>query len=186
MMLQLIDDVNKALDAECYYSALTLALTLPDICGKAEYPREDSTAKRYKYWYDEHIGKYEQCPCEQCRSTPMPCLSGEVVYSLRNSLLHQGTPNIDVNSIKNSNNKIDRFELVLESKNRFDIYGDASGIYNSSVKTYRVNVRRLCLILCRSARGYYEANQYKFDFFHCSTIEFDSEAGKMHTCNLDR
>lgn len=31
MMLQLIDDVNKALDAECYYSALTLALTFPDI-----------------------------------------------------------------------------------------------------------------------------------------------------------
>lgn len=52
-MLQLIDDVNKALDAESYYSALTLALTLPDICGKAEYPQEKSTAKRYKDWYDE-------------------------------------------------------------------------------------------------------------------------------------
>ena len=31
MILQLIDDVNKALDAECYYSALSLALTFPDI-----------------------------------------------------------------------------------------------------------------------------------------------------------
>lgn len=69
MMLQLIDDVNKALDAECYYSALALALTFPDICGKAEYPQKNTN--RYKDWYDEHIGKYEQCPCEQCSNTPM-------------------------------------------------------------------------------------------------------------------
>jgi len=179
MMLQLIDDVNKALDAECYYSALALALTFPDICGKAEYPKETNT-NRYKNWYNEHIGKYEQCPCEQCRNTPMPYLSGEVVYNLRNSLLHQGTPNIDVDKIKNSNNKIDHFELVLESKKPFEIYSDASCIYNSGVKTYRVNVRRLCLILCRSARGYYEANPDKFDFFSCSIIDWDSEADKIH------
>ena len=174
MMLHLIDDVNKALDAECYYSALTLALTFPDICGKAEYPKA-STTKRYKDWYDEYIGKYEQFPREQqSSSTPMPYLSGEVIYSLRNTLLHQGTPNIDVDRIKNENNKIDCFELVLESKKSFDIYCDASGVYNSSVRTYRVNVRRLCLILCHSAKAYYEANQDKFDFFHCSIIDWDS------------
>lgn len=177
MMLQLIDDVNNALEADCYYSALALALTFPDICGKAEYPKEKSTAKRYKDWYDEHIGKYEQCPC---RSMPMPYLSGEVIYSLRNSLLHQGTPNINVDKIKNCNNKIDHFVLVLESKKPFDIYSDASGIYNSSVKTYRVNVRRLCLVLCSSASGYYKANQDKFDFFRCSIIDWDSEVDKIH------
>ena len=53
MMLRLIDDVNKALEAESYFSALSLVLTFPDICGKAEYPQEKSTAKRYKNWYDE-------------------------------------------------------------------------------------------------------------------------------------
>lgn len=173
-MLQLIDDLNKALNAECYYSALSLALTFPDICGKAEYPQE-STSKRYKDWYDMHIGKYEQC-----QNTSMPYLSGEVVYSLRNSLLHQGTPNIDVNKIKDDNNKIDWFNLVLESKNPFDIYCDAAGIYNGSVKTYRVNVRRLCLILSDSAKGYYEANRDKFDFFHFSIIDWDSEVDKMN------
>jgi hypothetical protein len=31
---------------------------------------------------------------------PMPYLIGEVVYSLRNSLSHQGTPNIDVDGKK--------------------------------------------------------------------------------------
>jgi hypothetical protein len=175
-MLQLIDDVNKALDADCYYAALSLALTFPDICGKAEYPKVKTT-KRYKDWYDEYVGKYEQCPCEQCQNTPMPYLSGEVVYNLRNNLLHQGTPNID-------NNIIDYFELVLESKKPFDIYSDSAGILNSSLgsslRTYRVNVRRLCLILCSSAKAYYDANQDKFDFFHCTIIDWDLEVKKMH------
>lgn len=89
-------------------------------------------------------------------------LSGEVIYSLRNSLLHHGTPNISVDKIKNGNNKIDCFELVLESKKSFDTYCDAAGIYNSSVKTYRVNVRRLCLILCLSARAYYGPTLLRF------------------------
>ena len=79
-----------------------------------------------------------------------------MVYSLRNSLLHQGTPNIDPLKIKNSSNKIDCFEIVVESKKAFDIYGDASGILNGNARTYRVNVRRLCLIFCNSARVYYE------------------------------
>jgi len=86
MMLQFVDDVNKVLYAECYYSALALALTFTDICGKAEYPKENNT-NRYKNWYNEHIGKYEQCPCEQCLKKPMPYLSGKVVYSLRNLML---------------------------------------------------------------------------------------------------
>lgn len=185
MMLQLIDDVNKSLDAECYYAALSLVLTFPDICGKAAYPQEKKIAKRYKDWYDEHIGKYEQCPCEHCQKTPMPYLSGEVVYNLRNSFLHQGTPNIKTYKIKNKNNKIDNFELVIESKNPFDIYSDAAGVNNGSVRTYRVNVRRLCLIICNSVKAYYEANQDKFNFFNYSIIDWDTEIDKMNLGKLD-
>lgn len=179
MMLRLIDDVNKALEAECYFSALALALTFPDICGKAEYPLKRTT-DRYKDWYDKYIGKYEQCPCEQCRDKPMPYLSGEVIYSLRNSLLHQGTPGIDVDKIIDENNKIDSFDLVIESKKPFDIYSDAASI-SKGVKSYRVNVRRLCLILCLSARSYYETNRDKFDFFRYSVIDWDYEVNKMRS-----
>lgn len=179
MILKLIEDVNKALDVECYFAALALALTFPDIYGKAEYPKEKSNTKRYKDWYDEYIGEYQQSPNEKDREIKMPYLSGEVVYSLRNSLLHQVTPNIDVDKIKNNNNKIDCFELVLESKKPFDIYGDSAAIHNNTVKSYRVNVRRLCLILCLSVRAYYEANRDKFDFFHYSIIDWDSEVNKM-------
>ena len=63
MLLKIIDDVNKALDAECYFSALSLVLTIPDICGKAEFPEKGPT-RRYIDWFDKHIAKYEQCSCE--------------------------------------------------------------------------------------------------------------------------
>ena len=179
MMLELIDDVNRALDAECYFAALSLVLTFPDICGKAKYPKEKMSSKRYKDWYDEYVGKYEQCPCEFCRKQPMPYLSGEVVYNLRNSLLHQGTPNIDIKGIKDDSNQIDHFEIVIESKKPFDIYGDSASIFNDTVKRYRVNVRRLCLILSRSVKSYFEENHDKFDFFHYSIIDWDFEVKKM-------
>lgn len=102
-----------------------------------------------------------------------------MVYSLRNSFLHQGTPNIEPYKIKNVNNKIDSYELVIESKKPFDIYSDVVGIYNGSVRTYRVNVRRLCLIICNSVRAYYEANQDKYNFFNYSIIDWDTEIEKL-------
>lgn len=38
MILRIIDETEKALSHDLYFAALNLALTLPDICGKAEYP----------------------------------------------------------------------------------------------------------------------------------------------------
>ena len=35
ILIRLIDDINRALENEAYFAALALALTLPDICGKA-------------------------------------------------------------------------------------------------------------------------------------------------------
>lgn len=37
MLIKLVEDIERAIEHECYFSALALALTLPDICGKAEY-----------------------------------------------------------------------------------------------------------------------------------------------------
>ena len=58
MIKRIVDDVNKALDHNAYIAALTLALTIPDICGKAYYP-ELGNKRRYIKWFDEYIGQYE-------------------------------------------------------------------------------------------------------------------------------
>lgn len=179
MIEQIIDDVNRALDNEAYLAALTLVLTLPDICGKAQYP-EAAVGKRYIDWYDEHIGKFEQCTCEHCKEVQMPYLSGEVIYNLRNSMLHQGTPNIDKERIRNTVNKINHFVLAIEKKKPFDIYTDSAGIASSdfnniTTRGYRVNVRGLCFTICASAKGYYENNKEKFNFFNYLILNMDTE-----------
>ena len=92
MVNELIKEINQCLDNGCVMAGLSLALTLPDICGKAIYPKLKPSC-RYVKWFDEYIGQYEHDD-EHIR-VGMPYLSGELVYSLRNSIFHQGNPNID-------------------------------------------------------------------------------------------
>ena len=179
MIDKFIDEINEALSHNLYFAALSLVLTLPDICGRAEYPSAGVT-KRYITWYNEYIGQYDRCPCDDCKEVQMPYLSGEVVYNLRNSFLHQGTPNIDSSQIKDPSNQLDEFILVVEKKNEFDIYSDASSITESSQgeikrRSYRVNIRRLCMIITLSAKSYYNKNKNKFDFFNYKIIDWDKE-----------
>ncbi|MCI5847583.1 MAG: hypothetical protein MRZ98_08055, partial [Clostridiales bacterium] len=43
----------------------------------------------------------------------MPYLNEEIIYSLRNCLLHQSTPNVEQSKIHESRCKVDKFELVI-------------------------------------------------------------------------
>lgn len=179
MIIELIEEINTALSHNLYFAALSLALTLPDICGKAEYPDKGSTS-RYKLWYDEHIGQYEKSPSVE--GVPdMPYLSGEIVYNFRSSLFHQGNPNLDNIEYKKRNKKecpIERFKIIIETEKPFKIYGGESGtltIDNDGAehREYRVSVRRLCMILCLSAENYYKKNAEKFTFLNYSVLDWD-------------
>ena len=41
-----VKDIKCALQNKCYYSALSLTLTLPDMCGMAEFPKKQ-VGERY-------------------------------------------------------------------------------------------------------------------------------------------
>ena len=166
-ILELLGELDKCLENNLYFAALNIALTLPDICGKAEYPAEGVTA-RYIKWYNEYIGKYERP--DSPYSDEMPYISGEVLYNLRNSIFHQGNPNITKDAIKDQNCKIDHFSLVF-SQSLFT--GDTSQVSYSSLnpphikeRAYTLNVRVLCLKLRRVVEGYWNENKEKFNFFN--------------------
>jgi hypothetical protein len=81
--------IYKALENENWYGALFLALTLPDICGKIQYPQAKSE-ERYVKWFQKYLDdKYtrEVGPKRQKHIF----LSGEDCYALRCSLLHEGS-----------------------------------------------------------------------------------------------
>ncbi len=174
MIEQIINDVNKALDAEAYLAALSLALILPDICGVAEYGINEQVGKRYKDWYDENIGRYERENSE--RMNMLPYLSGEVVYSLRCNMIHIGNPNICENKIQDERNRIDRFVLCIEKKKNIELYADSAIKHenkNNANTEYYVNVRRLCYLLCTCAKGYYEKNKDRFTFFNYEILDLN-------------
>ena len=181
MIDRLVQDIRKALENELYFAALSSALTLPDICGKAERPTEKSSKKRYILWYDEEIGKYEKNPDDK---DDMPYLSGEVIYSLRCSLLHEGNPNMKNDGLGNTQS-IDHFSLVIEKAKPFDPYTDASIIMedgNKKVREYRMNVRRMCMILCNVAEAYYKENRNNFHFNY-EIIDWDEVT--LHLPQID-
>lgn len=178
MIQRIINDIEKSLDNDCFFAALALALILPDICGKAKYPKL-STKKRYIDWYDEYVGAYEKCPGQE---KIVPYLSGEVIYSLRCSFLHQGNPNIEKSGIKDECCKIDKFTLLVERKKKFNVLADHAEVSEicfdgvrpgEPIKKYEVNVRRLCLILSACAKGYYKEYPEQFNFFDFNVVDMD-------------
>ena len=165
MLLRLVEDVERAIDHECFFAALALALTLPDICGKAEYPSEDN-GPRYRKWCREFVcGEHpESDPC----SGDMPYLDEKMIYSLRNLFLHQGTPNIKTSNSWDERCKVDHFSLEIVDPGGAD--GEFSVVaysgYPSIVRReIQVGVRDLCYRLRIAAKKYYEENPDKFTFF---------------------
>lgn len=184
MIIRLVQDIRKALENELYFVALGSVLTLPDICGKVAYPDELSSRKRYISWYDEEIGKYEKSPEDK---ENMPYLSGDVIYSLRCSLLHEGNPNVNSDSLK-TDLPIDHFSLVIEKIKPFDMYSDSSSIANfgdKNIREYSMNVRRVCMILCNVAESFYKENKEKFHFNY-EIIDWDEVTSYLPPIDMER
>lgn len=108
-MKQLILGIQDNIKRRNYLSALSLALTLPDICGKIAFPEKKNgrpdVGGRYAKWYDEYIYPYENPPdlleCDSSDSVPLNPLNGYAVYKLRCSLLHEGSIDIQDTVEKN-------------------------------------------------------------------------------------
>lgn len=169
IFLTRIYEIHACLSSQCYIAALSLALTLPDICGKAEYP-SDRTSTRYIEWVNRYIVDEEKPKTRY--DEDMPYLSGEVVYNLRCSFLHSGNPNIDKTKIKEVRCQVDRFIIEIGesmfSREASVAYGNGGQI---CYRSCTVNVRQLCNELCRAAETYYLEHKDKFDFFDYHLME---------------
>src|ERR1039457_6611511 len=73
-MKRFTDAVKTAIAQRNWYCALTLALTLPEICANLEFPKTKS-GERYTAWWDKY---------------GVASLQGGVAYALRCVYLHEG------------------------------------------------------------------------------------------------
>ena len=171
MIYKIINEIKSALINEEFYAALALALTLPDACGKAEFPNEKNR-KRYIGWYDKYVGEYEKPPKvyqdnnSGIQFDEMPYMSGEIIYSLRCSFLHQENPSIEKSDIRDPRCKVTHFTLIIAGAiNGGSCSVSSSPIMDSEERTLEINIVNLCSKLCNVAKSYYVDNKEKFDFF---------------------
>ncbi len=84
----LTEALQNAATHQNYYASLTMALTLPDICSKLQYPEEKNTGTRYSKWFDKYMLRRYQKRIGY-EKTLHTFLSGMDCYALRCSFLHQ-------------------------------------------------------------------------------------------------
>ena len=183
MLLQLIEDVERAIEHECYFAALALALTLPDICGKAEYPTEGNGA-RYTKWCRQFV--CIEHPRDNPYSGDMPYLNDDILFNLRCAFLHQGTPNPNENNspkYKEKRCKVDHFMLKITDPDTPDgalsmvSYGEGMKITHREIT---VGVQDICYCLCIAAKEYYKVNTEKFTFFNFDLEDFRRESNPFY------
>lgn len=126
MVDKIVKEIDDALENGLFLAALALSLTLPDICGKAEYPTFGN-GDRYKNWFDENVSTAKLWKEHEpnAYNEGMPYINGEIAYSLRCCYLHLGNPNIEKSKIKTGDCKIDNFILIIH-ENNWGLHGTIS------------------------------------------------------------
>lgn len=158
MINRIIKEINNSLSNGYYLVALMAALALPDICGKAEYPNE-KPRERYLRWYEEWIGKYETY-----KDSRMPYPTANIVFELRNSLVHEGSP-----KVHEMNNDLTKFRLF---KGDSWMIGGSSQIDSDGTRCLEINILNLIWKLCTCSEAYYKENKDKFTFLENVQLDF--------------
>lgn len=140
-----IEAVRKGLYEKNFYASLTVALTLPDICSKIEFP-EENTGKRYPEWFDKYVGdKYKVNIIGQ----EICFLVGQDAYALRCALLHQGE--IDITS-QRARSQLSKFVFVEPPRSGM--------IHNNKINNMlQLQVDIFCLDICEGVEKWIEENK---------------------------
>ena len=176
IFLETIEEIDKARENGLYMLALMGSLVLIDSCAKVEYPKIKGNKERYIKWYNKYIcnREYYNTPDLRNEIGEEPSrITGEVVYTLRCSLLHEDNPNIQVSKIKKDRDKINDFVILIEEKNNMDIYTETWDInwkYDENGKPfvtnrqYVFNLQRFCWVVLKICTDYYKKHKDKFFF----------------------
>ena len=128
-MEDLINSLKMAMQNENWYSALFLALSLPDICGNIDHPN-CNVKYRYKAWFDEYMLNNYKKDIGSKNKTHI-FFNGDDCYAFRCSLIHAGSDNITKNTAQRIH---DKFRFSTTMPHLSDIINDKKLVLN--VKTF--------------------------------------------------
>ncbi len=140
--------IDKSIETGNWYSALTLALTIPDICGRLSYPElARKSQKRYEKWFDEYVLHHYKSPFHGEGFTFM---SGGDCYALRCALLHEGRD--DITSQKARRDVLSRIIFSTTGSHRLHING-----------MLVLNLQAFCSEICQGVESWHEDYQDSSD-----------------------
>lgn len=145
-----IEEINKSIENKNYLSVLTMSLMLPDICANS-VGWEKKDGKGYKKWFDKYVCLYNEPPKAQLKSkygkkipkTYNMKFNGKACYSLRCSILHEGTTPFEYKYLKNEKmQRIKTIELSVNGESDKDSqFGEAKRIVEIGGKTKQYTIR---------------------------------------------
>ena len=189
-MKELIKEIRSCLANNNLRCALGMALTLPDICAKVEYPEEEETGKRYTKWCDEFLFNQGCLPTHVFENSipsgqwqRIRVISSDLCYKLRCAFLHSG--NLQLNQKKKDDYPV--FELQISSSQENGVYtGRELRDKDNNLKEIRIDVRHLTKVLCNAAEEYYENCPQKEELciHHVNIIDIEKEVEIYHEYKL--
>lgn len=152
-MLDKIADIKNALSNKTYIAAISLALTLPDICSQIEHKTSESSKTNYINWVDGHFPPEYFNTC--FNGFEEQTFTGNMCYSLRCSVLHSGSTDVKSTRLQVS---VDKFVLTKPGDDKYYkgyTYSEETQDDGSMIKTTYIAIDYLCECLCDVAEEFY-------------------------------
>lgn len=149
-MNSLIKSIKNSIQTKNWYSALVVALILPDICAKLEGGNKISSV-RYPEWFNTYLGnEYEGF------------LSGNDCYALRCALLHEGTSDIERQKAKEA---LDKFVFISDGSHKVKINDSHLGDQRYDGKSFLVlSTKKFCEDMVNAVTKWRNDDKVKKDF----------------------
>lgn len=131
-MQHLIDSIEQSVRTQNWYAALALSLTMPDVCGKLQWPEKNR--QRYFDWYNQYVQN----------SGPLggpSFMCAEDCYALRCAFLHQGEFRLDGQEVRVA---LDRVHLTAPKPGLYRF----NNLYVGRDVALQIDVDMFCQHMC--------------------------------------
>ena len=160
-LLDRINEIEYAIGNKMYQSALALALTLPDICGKAEMPSAQ-VGMRYRAWFNKHVASLYMPKCILGMEDPnRRIMTGDICYALRCSYLHSGNDDIGnkgreaiISEYDTDHTITYKLILTIDADDNDGIECNTDNSTKEREYIVRINIPKMCCKICEATRAY--------------------------------
>jgi hypothetical protein len=139
-----LKEIDQAIEHRLYYLAVSVALSIPDICARLELPRgHEVKEKHYVAWIERYFLALNDYPM---------FLKGIDLYQIRCGVLHQGA-SAGHRKLKTRYNHV--FFCVLGADGK----GTTATVYKEGATSIELDSARFCRDMIKTARAWYKAKK---------------------------